>query len=92
MQTFLYDHARRPLADLKRMGKTEAKVEGSTRWLQAGHELEPGDEDTWIHRGTSPQDIALFFGGGDAGGHSAFFPSWSRGRSVPPITRAIPAA
>ncbi len=92
VQRFLYEHARRSLADLKRLGKTEAKVEGSTHWLQAGHEVEPGDEDTWVHRGTSPDDIALFFGGGDAGGHSAFFPSWSRGRSVPPITREIEGA
>jgi len=30
-------------------------------------------------------------GGGEAGGHSAFFPSWSRGRSVPFVTVEVPA-
>ena len=87
-QEFLYEHARRTLADLKRTGKTEAE-DDSGHWLRAGHTVAPGDEAEWIHRGAGPEDIAIFFGGGDAGGHSAFFPSWSRGRSVPPITRLV---
>ena len=43
-----------------------------------------------MHRGLGPEDILLAVGGGDAGGHSAFFPSWSRGRSVPFVTREVP--
>ena len=33
------------------------------------------------HRGLSPDDILVFVGGGDAGAHSSFLPSWSRGRN-----------
>jgi hypothetical protein len=48
------------------------------------------DEAVRVHRGLGPEDILLCVGGGDAGGHSAFFPSWSRGRSVPFVTREVP--
>jgi hypothetical protein len=57
---------------------------------EAAHVL-PGDEALRVHRGLGPDDIQLAVGGGEAGGHSAFFPSWSRGRSVPFITREVPA-
>ena len=50
----------------------------------------PGDEAIAVHRGLSPDDILICAGGGAAGGHSAFFPSWSRGRSVPFITKEVP--
>lgn len=33
------------------------------------------------HRGLGPDDILLLVSGGEAGGHSAFLPSWSRGRA-----------
>jgi len=48
------------------------------------------DETVRVHRGLGPADILLCVGGGEAGGHSAFFPSWSRGRSVPFITTEVP--
>ncbi len=51
----------------------------------------PGDEAISVHRGLGPDDILLCVGGGAAGGHSAFFPSWSRGRSVPFVTKEVPA-
>ena len=38
--------------------------------VEAGH----------VHRGLTPDDILITMGGGDAGGHSCFIPSWSRGR------------
>jgi len=107
-QTWLYAHARRPLADLKRAGKVEAQFLVSAemrRWLYArapgGGDVAPdgldaharvlpGDEAIDVHRGLGPDDILLCVGGGAAGGHSAFFPSWSRGRSVPFVTKEIP--
>ena len=55
----------------------------------AGRVLD-GDETVRVHRGLGPDDILMTVGGGDAGGHSAFFPSWSRGRSVPFVTKEIP--
>jgi hypothetical protein len=107
-QAWLYEHARRPLADLKRAGKVEAQfaVNAEMRqWLYArapggsaaapsgpdAHaRVRPGDEAIPVHRGLSPDDILLCAGGGAAGGHSAFFPSWSRSRSVPFITKEVP--
>jgi hypothetical protein len=103
-QTWLYEHAWRPLADLKRAGKVEAQFlvsEEMRRWLYgaaAGPTIDtpdaharvlPGDETIAVHRGLGPDDILLCVGGGAAGGHSAFFPSWSRGRSVPFVTKEI---
>ncbi len=79
-QEFLYQNARRTLAELKRGGKIEGDAE-----------LRPEDEATWVHRGTGPDDILVLVGGGDAGGHSAFFPSWSRGRGVDFVSREIRA-
>ena len=77
-QNYLYQHARRRLSDLKRAGKVESD-----------QQLQTGDEDRWVHRGESPSDIHLFVGGGEAGGHSAFFPSWSRIRGSLAVTRSI---
>src|SRR5262249_5841278 len=53
--------------------------------------IAPEDEAVRVHRGLGPDDILLAVGGGEAGGHSAFFPSWSPGRSGPFITREVPA-
>lgn len=67
VQAYLFEHAYRPVAGMKRVGKF---VEGEHRkqGLQA------------MHRGLSASDILVTVGGGDAGGHSAFIPSWSRSR------------
>ncbi|MEZ5376901.1 MAG: hypothetical protein R2733_10355 [Acidimicrobiales bacterium] len=93
VQEFLFEHAARTYADLKRGGKVEAGGHGDandrTMWFAADPEIHDGDVDIMIHRGTGPDDIALFVGGGDAGGHSAFFPTWSRTRSVPFITEEV---
>ncbi|MGD9891207.1 MAG: hypothetical protein AB7R89_26070 [Dehalococcoidia bacterium] len=73
---YLYEHARRTLADLKRGGKMSGT-------------LEPGDETTYRHRGEGSDDILLIVGGGDAGGHSSFISSWSRGRASIMQTKPI---
>jgi hypothetical protein len=103
-QAWLYEHARRSLADLKRAAKIERDFLAQAelrRWLYGDADLpaaasdaadvvRPEDERIFVHRGLSPDDILLCVGGGDAGGHSAFFPSWSRGRSVPFVSKEIP--
>jgi hypothetical protein len=107
-QAWLYEHARRPLAELKRAGKVEAQFLVSAemrQWLygrapggaaiaprgpDAHARALPGDEAIPVHRGLGPDDILICAGGGAAGGHSAFFPAWSRGRSVPFVTREVP--
>jgi hypothetical protein len=108
-QAWLYEHAWRSLADLKRTGKIEPAFFTNPQMLQwlyrhadGGVPTQPPDVDTLdrvveqdeavrVHRGLGPDDILLCVGGGQAGGHSAFFPSWSRGRSVPFVTKEVPS-
>jgi hypothetical protein len=108
VQQWLYDHAWRSLADIKRGGKVEPAFYTNPElvgWLyrdSAGgwptrsfvpadaDRIAPADEAVRVHRGLGPEDILLAVGGGVAGGHSAFFPSWSRGRSVPFVTKEVP--
>ena len=95
IQDYLYEHSGRDLATLKRTGKIEdapdSDVDWRGRWVPAGDTtIRDGDEDVIVRRGWSPADILVLTGGGTAGGHSAFFPSWSRGRSVAFITREVP--
>lgn len=78
VQRFLYERARRTLADLKRSGK-----------LEDDRVVRPGDDERWVHRGDGPEDVHVLVGGGDAGGHSAFFPSWSRVRGSLAVTVAV---
>ena len=68
VQTYLFEHAYRTEAQMKSIGK----------YLEKEHQFQ-GREN--IHRGMSPEDILVIVGGGDAGGHSAFIPSWSRTRA-----------
>ena len=72
----LYARVRRTRADLKRAGKIPGAVG-------------PGDEEHWLSRGKSPDDIHVMVAGGGAGGHSAFIPAWSRDRNSLAITREI---
>ena len=76
IREWLYAHARRTAADLKRGGKLAGAVE-------------PGDDARWVHRGRGPDDIHLVVAGGDAGGHSAFIPSWSRERLSLAVSRVV---
>jgi hypothetical protein len=69
VQEFLFEHATRPIEGMKTVGKfvdREYSIQGQ---LPA------------MHRGLGPDDILITVGGGDAGGHSAFIPSWSRSRA-----------
>jgi hypothetical protein len=108
-QAWLYEHAWRSLADLKRTGKVEPAFFTNPQLLEwlygnaangmpatppdpgAAEHVTAEDETIRVHRGLGPDDILLCVGGGEAGGHSAFFPSWSRGRSVPFVTKEVPA-
>jgi hypothetical protein len=63
-------------AELKQAGKLPGPVE-------------PGDEARFVHRGAGPDDVHLVVAGGDAGGHSAFIPSWSRDRLSLAVSREV---
>lgn len=68
VQAYLFEHARRPVAGLKQVGKYVAREHGR----------QEGDH---VHRGLGAEDVLVLVAGGDAGGHSAFIPSWSRTRA-----------
>ncbi|MDG2262851.1 MAG: hypothetical protein P8N50_10985 [Actinomycetota bacterium] len=94
VQEYLYEHSGRDLATLKRSGKIEdapdRDIDWRGKWQAEGDtEIHEGDETVMVKRGWAPEDILVLTGGGTAGGHSAFFPSWSRGRSVAFITREV---
>ena len=67
VQEYLFEKANRPVDGMRQVGKF---VDGEYR-KQGRAEM---------HRGLEPADILVTVGGGDAGGHSAFIPSWSRSR------------
>ena len=67
VQEYLFEQARRPVDGMKNVGK----------YVEGEHKKQ-GLTD--FHRGLDASDILITVGGGDAGGHSAFIPSWSRSR------------
>ena len=75
-QNFLFTHAKRSVEGMKSVGKYRDR-EYDTQHGGNAHALA---EPAFVHRGLSPADILITMGGGDAGGHSCFIPSWSRGR------------
>jgi hypothetical protein len=68
VREFLYEHASRSIETMSRIGKFSPR------------EFEKQKREE-CHRGLSPDDILVVVGGGDAGGHSSFIPSWSRTRA-----------
>ncbi len=73
VQEYLFAQAQRPVAGMRDVGK----------YVEREHNLQvesAGVTEYSMHRGLSPADILITVGGGDAGGHSAFIPSWSRSR------------
>lgn len=75
VREYLFEHAKHPREDIRRLGK-----------LDRGYDRQRRDD---CHRGVGPDDILVTVGGGDAGGHSSFIPSWSRGRGSIMQTEAI---
>ncbi|MGP8049521.1 MAG: hypothetical protein ACLPYB_02830 [Desulfobaccales bacterium] len=73
---FLFEHARRPVADLKRVGFYEAAVS-------------PEDENTYVGAVSAPENILLIMAGGNAGRFSAFIPGWAGLRNSRAVTQVI---
>jgi hypothetical protein len=75
-QHFLFTHAKRSIEGMRSVGKYRDSEYDAQHGSEAHTLVEPG----FVHRGMTPDDILITMGGGDAGGHSCFIPSWSRGR------------
>lgn len=69
VKQYLFDHARRSVAELKRV----KRLSGT---------LEPGDETTWRHVVPGPDDIKIVCAGGAVGTFSACLLSWGGSRSA----------
>lgn len=67
VRQYLFDHASQSVEAMKQVRK----------YVPREHERQ-GTID--VRRGFGPDDILVTVAGGDAGGHSAFIPSWSRSR------------
>ena len=76
VREYLFEAAKRPVEMMKRVQK----------FVPREYERQ-GRED--MHRGMEPDDILITVAGGDAGGHSAFIPSWSRSRASIMQTKPI---
>ena len=76
-QDCLFSLAKRSVEGMKSVGKFRDR-EYDRQHGEDAHRLA---EQGFVHRGLGPDDILITMGGGDAGGHSCFIPSWSRGRS-----------
>ena len=77
VREFLFSHAARTVEGMKSVGKYRQREYDRQHTDDGGSPLVEADK---MHRGLSPDDILVLMGGGDAGGHSSFIPSWSRGR------------
>ncbi|HYB41281.1 MAG TPA: hypothetical protein VEL75_05890 [Candidatus Methylomirabilis sp.] len=79
VKSFLIEHARRTIADLKRAGRRPGR-------------LEPADESTWKHAFESPDDLMIVCAGGRAGSWSACLPGWGNKWTRSITTPIEPAA
>jgi len=75
-QDYLFSQAKRSVEGMKGVGKFRDREYDAQHGDDAPALVEKG----FVHRGMRPDDILITMGGGDAGGHSCFIPSWSRGR------------
>ncbi|MCZ6532694.1 MAG: hypothetical protein O7A08_06985, partial [SAR324 cluster bacterium] len=76
VKRFLYDHARRKVADLKR-----------TRRIK--EPLTAEDESTWRHVTARPEDIVIVAAGSAVGYHAACLPSWGLENPIRSVTMPI---
>jgi hypothetical protein len=78
VKEFLFSRAFRKVDGMKSVGKYRQREYDKQHPDGRAHPLV---KDGQLHRGLTPDDILVIMGGGDAGGHSCFIPSWSRARS-----------
>lgn len=76
IQRFLYEHAVRPLSDLKKGGYIEQPINAE-------------DHDILVKAVQSPEDILLVAAGGIAGRFSACIPGWASMKGSHSVTRSL---
>lgn len=76
IRQFLYDNARRRVADIKRAGRLPGPVQAA-------------DEETWRHAVPTPEDIVIVRAGGRAGSFSAVLMGWGSAAHSRTITTAV---
>ncbi|WP_174731279.1 hypothetical protein [Mesobacillus harenae] len=79
VQQFLYEHAVRSVADMKKAGLIEAPIGD-------------GDDLQLKHAVPSPEHLLLMVAGGDAGRFSACMPGWFSYKQSKAVTKSISAA
>lgn len=84
LQYFLFDKARRSIAQLRRGGRwTEETFPYWPRWIDIA------DDDERLPIVSEPQDILVFVAGGDAGRFTAVVPGWGALGTMA-VTRKVP--
>ena len=83
VREYLFKHAYRTVDSVRAVGKFRQST------YDRQHDGRQALDPNHMHRGLGPDDILVIMGGGDAGGHSAFIPSWSRTRSSLMQSKAI---
>ncbi|MBI3090660.1 MAG: hypothetical protein HYY96_08325 [Candidatus Tectomicrobia bacterium] len=73
---YLFEKARRPLAEVKRAGRLPGPIT-------------PEDERTMKTAVPAPEEIMVIAAGGDAGRFSAFVPGWAGGLSTHSVTKRV---
>ncbi|MEE8396275.1 MAG: hypothetical protein V3S29_09490 [bacterium] len=76
VKQFLFDHAKRTQADLKRAGRMSC-------------EIAPADENTWRHVVRKPEDLVVVCAGGRVGNFSACLPGWGSHRGTRSVTTPV---
>ena len=79
-QDYLFSQAKRSVEGMKGVGKFRDREYDAQHGADDSGRVPKLVETGFVHRGMTPADILITMGGGDAGGHSCFIPSWSRGR------------
>jgi hypothetical protein len=76
VKQFLYDHAKRSIADLKKAGRLPGEIDRE-------------DSVTWRHAVRCPDDIVAVCAGGKAGSFSACLPGWGSHRATRSVTTPV---
>jgi len=76
VKEYLYEHAKRSVADVKRAGRLAGPVK-------------PGDETEWRRPVKSPEDIVVVAAGGRAGSFSALLMGWGSAAHTRSITTPV---